>query len=232
MFCPVRIAAGNDAYTKALLHFDGSDGSTTFTDSNAGGSAHTWTATPSAQISTAQSKFGGAAGLFDGNTDCLSTPSHSDFDLTGDFTIDFWFRVAALNRFNTFLTRENQANGTAEIMCRINSSNEFDFFIRTGSGGGTIIGRITVASGVSVDTWYHAAYVRSGNDFTLYKDGVSLGTASSSSAGSSGVSQAILVGGRVSAPTDGHNGYLDELRISSGIARWTAGFTPPAEAYG
>jgi hypothetical protein len=63
------LAAGNDSFTKILLHMDGANTSTTFTDSNSGGSAHTWTAAGNAQISTATYKFGGASGLFDGTGD-------------------------------------------------------------------------------------------------------------------------------------------------------------------
>jgi hypothetical protein len=83
------LADGNDTYTKVLLHFDGSDASTTITDSNSGGSAHTWTAAGNAQIDTAQYKFGGASGLFDGTGDWVTTPDHADFTLgSSDFTID------------------------------------------------------------------------------------------------------------------------------------------------
>jgi hypothetical protein len=96
---PVAAADGNDAFTKILLHMDGTNGSTTFTDTNAGGSAHTWTANGNAQISTAQSKFGGASGLFDGTGDYITTPDHADYTLgSGDFTIDLWFNCTAVGR--------------------------------------------------------------------------------------------------------------------------------------
>src|SRR5262249_41203526 len=52
------LGAGNDAFTKILLHFDGADASTAFVDSNLGGSPHTWTASGNAQIDTAIVKFG------------------------------------------------------------------------------------------------------------------------------------------------------------------------------
>jgi hypothetical protein len=68
------LAAGNDSFTKILLHMDGANTSTTFTDSNSGGSAHTWTAAGNAQISTATYKLGGASGLFDGTGDFITTP--------------------------------------------------------------------------------------------------------------------------------------------------------------
>src|SRR5258708_4302625 len=60
---------GNDSFTKVLLPYNGADASTTFTDTNSGGSAHTWRAAGNGQIDTADSKFGGASGLFDGTGD-------------------------------------------------------------------------------------------------------------------------------------------------------------------
>ncbi|MGE3298622.1 MAG: phage tail protein, partial [Porticoccaceae bacterium] len=74
------IGAGEDPYWNnvvALLHMDGTNGSTTFTDQK----GHTFTATGNAQISTAQSKFGGASALFDGTGDLVSSADHADWAL-------------------------------------------------------------------------------------------------------------------------------------------------------
>ena len=62
----------DDTYTKSLLHFNGSDGSTTITDE----SGKTWTAYDNAQIDTAQSKFGGASMLLDGVGDYIKTTDY------------------------------------------------------------------------------------------------------------------------------------------------------------
>ena len=94
--------AVDDSYTKALLHMDGSDGSTTFTDE----SGTTWTANGNAQIDTAQSKFGGASGLFDGASDYLQTPYTADHNTgTGDFTIDQWIRFNSVATTQTLFAR-------------------------------------------------------------------------------------------------------------------------------
>src|SRR3990167_5305793 len=84
-----------------MLHMDGTDGATTFTDSS--DNAKTMTAVGNAQIDTAQSKFGGASGLFDGTGDWLTTPDSTDWDLgTGDFTIDFWIRFSSVANARVF----------------------------------------------------------------------------------------------------------------------------------
>ncbi|MCH7827478.1 MAG: hypothetical protein IIC75_05850 [Bacteroidetes bacterium] len=91
------MAGGIDNFTKLMLHMNGTDTSTVFTDDSA--SAHSVTANGNAQIDTAQSVFGGASGLFDGTGDYLSIPDNADFDVGGgDWCVDF--RV----RFNTVPT--------------------------------------------------------------------------------------------------------------------------------
>jgi len=95
-----ELNVGNDAYTVSLLQFDGSDGSTTFTDGATGGT-HTWSASGNAQIDTAQYKFG-QSGLFDGAGDKIVSDYSSDWNLgSGDFTIDGFVRWNALPNINT-----------------------------------------------------------------------------------------------------------------------------------
>ena len=84
---------------------------------------------------------------------------------------------------------------------------------------------------ISNDTWTHVAAVRSGSTITLYINGTADGTVSSAvnivSHGALQVGRQILV----SATDQMWLGYIDELRISKGIARWTSNFTPPSSAY-
>jgi hypothetical protein len=75
----------------ALLHFDGTNGSTTFTDQK----GNTWTAVSGAKISTAQSKFGGASLLLNGSSDYATVPNFAGLDFgSGNFTIEGWVRPA------------------------------------------------------------------------------------------------------------------------------------------
>ena len=89
------VVSSIDSNTNLLLHCDGDDSSTTFTDS--GATSHTVTANGGAIISTEQSKFGGAAAKFDGSSAYLSIPDHADWFMgAGAFTIDFWVRFNSL----------------------------------------------------------------------------------------------------------------------------------------
>src|SRR6266481_9069426 len=107
------MAGGNDKFTKILLHMDGSNGATTFTDSNAGGSAHTWTAT-NATTSTTQTRFGPTSlstGAAAGN---ITTPDSADFTAgSGDFTAECWFCVSGGN--GTFRFLFGQSDNAATI---------------------------------------------------------------------------------------------------------------------
>lgn len=86
------MAGGGDPYwanVVSLLHMDGANGSTTFTDQK----GKTWTPNGNVQISTAQSVFGGSSAAFDGVNDSLSIASHADFGFgTGDWTVECFVR--------------------------------------------------------------------------------------------------------------------------------------------
>ena len=103
---------------------DGTDGSTTFTDAIG---THTVTAVGNAQIDTAQYKFGGASGLFDGTGDYLTIPDHADFNFgAGDFTIDFWVRFNAINTAQAFISQTEDANN--QWVFRIDATNTVEIY--------------------------------------------------------------------------------------------------------
>lgn len=206
-----------DSNTLLLLHCDGADGSTTFTDSSP--SAKSVVANGNAQIDTAQSKFGGASGLFDGTGDYLTVADSADWDFA-DYTIDWWFRPAVMTngvRYGFF-----DRNNGAEIGIERDTGNNLQLSIE---GASNDFGTFTPAVGV----WVHIAITRSGTSNYCFIDGVQLGTAwtrGNAVAGTTG----IEIGGRNGGATP-INGWIDEFRISN-IARWTANFTPPTFAYG
>ncbi|MPN39632.1 hypothetical protein SDC9_187160 [bioreactor metagenome] len=90
---------------------------------------------------------------------------------------------------------------------------------------------ITSAS-FTASQWHHFAFIRSGNNFCLAVDGA-LGSASTySGALDYDSSQPVMIGyqtGQSSAFY--YDGYIDEFRVSKGIARWTSNFTPPTSEY-
>ncbi len=161
--------SGIDGNTNSLLHMDGADASTTFVDDT----GKAWTAAGNAQIDTAQSKFGGASGLFDGAGDWIDTPDSEDLNVgSGDFTVDFWFRK---NANATVQAAYGQANSAA-------TASLMSILLYTDQGGnypygavyvGSSAYAITSSSAITDTNWHHYAFVRNGNTITLYIDGTS-----------------------------------------------------------
>ena len=207
-------------FTKLLLHCDGADTSTTFTDSSI--YAHTVTPAGNAQIDTAQSKFGGASGIFTASTDYISSADSADWDFgTGDFTIDFWVRMTSATSDRYFVDRGSGDPVGGDYAIFFNGGNSLHFRI-----GGS--GILTPSWSPSADTWYHIAVARSGTALAMYVDGTSIATAVNST--DITYSNAIRIGSRVLGGF-ALAGWIDEFRISKGIARWTTNFTPPTSAY-
>lgn len=227
----VSPSADNDSFTKVLLHFDGTNGSTTITDSNAGGSAHTWTAS-GATISTSQSKFGGASGTFSGTSQWVSTPDSSDFTLgSSDFTVDCWFYVSGGNGTRRILAGQMASGGatsSASFWLEMTTGNVINGAINIGG----VAKQVTGTTAITSTGWHHGALVRTGNTLKLFIDGTQEGGDLAIS-GSVGDSSETLSVGRMGAFTSNTwNGFIDEFRLSVGVARWTSNFTPPSLAYG
>lgn len=212
--------AGIDAFTSMCLHMDGTDASTTFTDSAI--TALTITANGSAQIDTAQSVFGGASGLFP-LSGYLTTTDTAALDFgTGDYTIDFRVRFSTIG-----VSQRLFGIGTynSSGICGIFSAAVLYFYINSGTPS---FGTAWVAA---INTWYHIAIIRTGSTVRVFIDGAQLGLDLSDST-SMATTDGVFVSAWNIATGDGlDSGWFDEFRISKGIARWTTTFTPDAQAY-
>ena len=209
------ITAGDQYYNSCslLLHCDGTNGSTTFTDNSP--SPKTVTAYNGAAISTAQSKFGGASGLFDGTNDYLSIPNNAEFNFaSGTFTVEFWVYFSSVSGQRALVsTYQNSANGwTVQLYLGVVSVNL--------SGDGFDIAGTTT---ISANTWYHIAVSGTPGSYKLFLNGVQEGSTYTGGTALSSTS-ALTIGQIVSSVY--FNGYIDELRITNGIARYTGNFTP------
>ncbi|MBU2699283.1 hypothetical protein Ga0466249_000362 [Sporomusaceae bacterium BoRhaA] len=206
--------AADDKYTVSLLHFDGG-----ITDE----SGKVWTARGGAAVSTAQSKFGGSSLYLNGTNQYLTTPSSTDFDFgTGDFTVDWW-EYRTLSTDQTFIitgTTQTFAFGlcTFNIVRCLLSSNNSAWDIADYKSMGTVI----------LNNWTHYAAVRKGNTFYTFQNG-SLISTWTSTLSIANVTGATFIGS--GGASYYYQGYIDELRISKGIARWTSDFTPPTAPY-
>ena len=222
----------NDPYwdsVSLLLHMDGADASTTFTDSSK--NALAVTANGNAQISTAQSKFGESSGLFDGNGDYLTIANNSAFTLDVDFTIELWIYASALTaNFPSFLANGNATfagSGTTGAWFGMVSGTPRKANFGTNTSNPMISSTTTIATG----TWYHVALTRQGDSNRLFINGTLESTVTNTQRLNIS-NNGLQIGRNGWDGTASHwNGYLDDLRITKGIARYTANFTPPAAPF-
>ena len=200
------------------MHFNGVDASTTFTDE----SGMLWTAHGNVQEDTDQSVFGGASGLFDGNVDYLVANSPDLAFGTDDFTIDFRLRLNSIGSNMAIYDTRNDTYGPVggSFVLYIAANGIINLYIpQTNYAFNTVL---------TTSTWYHLALVKSGGIYKLYIDGIAESTTVTNSNNNTQSRVIIGVDAGVSASL---NGWIDELRISKGIARWTSNFTPPAVEY-
>ena len=222
---------GEVHFPKNILHmpFDGSNGATSTSDVS---NQNNTVTVNGAQISSAQSKFGGTSLLLDGSNDYLSIGGsewNSNLN-SGDFTVEFWIRLDALGE-SRIITNYNGSNGWGVAMWSGGGgTNYFDGYWYNGGWQYIQYGLSGNYTTPSVDTWYHLAFVRNGNDWSLYLNGTAENTRTLSGSITSSSLGALELGRRYLA--DQYvDGYIDDLRITKGLARYTSNFTPPTTAH-
>jgi hypothetical protein len=165
----------------------------------------------------------GWSNYFDGTGDYLTVPDSSVLQLgSGDFTVEFWINYNSITGYQTPYSKGYTAAG--------------DMLLQTGNGNGALVvylsgsAVITESTGANIGQWYHYALVRSGTTVTLYRDGVSRGTATSSV--NFNTTNQLAIGATGKAPTGGSigmysiNGYMSNFRLVKGTAVYTSAFTP------
>lgn len=209
----------NYADVSLLLHFDGADGSTVFTDSSS--NALSVTANGNAQLDTSQKKFGTASGYFDGSGDYLTCTLPANFDR--DFTIEgFYYPESGQNGGVMLDTRiADTDTGGILIYRRSSDSNRLTFGYWNGS---SFVTASSVASMTTGQWWYYRVK-RVGNTVTVYLDGVTGGSCTASTIFNK-------TGARIGASWNGGEpvrGWLDEMRITANVAR--SGAAVPAAPF-
>jgi hypothetical protein len=174
-----------------------------------------------AKISTAVKKYNNASLYFDGTGDYLSSPYNVSQALEAcDFTVEAWvYRNTVGAEHNIAVTRSSAGNDGWNL--RINSSNTLQFYY---TGGSTV----TSTGTIPATTWTHVAATRSGTTVRLFINGTIDGSATFSNGTAN--TQPLRIGVDNSNSTGYFNGYIDDLRITKGVARYTANFTAPTAA--
>lgn len=217
---------GGDPYyanVSLLLHCDGVNGSTTFTDNSP--SPKTVTANGNAQITTTDPKFGSGSVTFDGTGDYLNTASDNAFNFPSvPFTVECWFNSPNASPFdfsNTGIFSQRISGVYAPFEIRLYRGG-ISWLIANASINSWAYSSNSTINIVSQNTWYHIAFVGTGTNLTLYFNGTSIFTNTQPAWTSANRTMYIGSGG------DGaFTGKIDEFRVTKGVARYTANFAPP-----
>jgi hypothetical protein len=186
-----------------------------------------------AQVSTSVKKFGAASMYFDGSGDAAIAPASINLTFgTSDFTMEMWINSGA-NGTNTRtmgnLTASGWISGSWVIATTTPGNvNKFIFACNNyNSGADMLVSSVTAND----SAWHHYAVTRSGNTWRLFIDGALQQTVTSSVSLDNGTSNRINIG-HTGYASDGYwAGYIDDLRITKGVARYTATFTVPDQAF-
>lgn len=181
-----------------------------------------------AQASTAQFKFGTSsiALLNTSNANYLTIPASVNRLLTGDFTVEMWSFLPSGSTQSLYANIIKGAATPNNSICA-SFAGSLKYMVFCGTPAVNIASTVTSNDGV----WHHLAFVRSGTTCKFYVDGTAAATTVTTSAsfdfGSAG---ATSIGSGL-ASDNWTNCYVDELRITKGVARYTANFTPPTAAF-
>lgn len=204
-----------------LLHGDGANNSTTFTDNSL--SPKTIEQNFSNVISTAQSKFNGAS-IFCNNTH-MTYAANAAFELgSGDFTIECWYRGTTGTSYSAIVSKGLHENTTGAYALHFRGgSNLLGFYL-----GSTDSNVITSTTNIKTsETWNHIAVSRITNSTKLFINGTQEGSAYTSNF-TIPTGGKLYIGAFYYDATNGTvNGYIDDLRITKGLGRYGANFTAP-----
>jgi hypothetical protein len=222
----LRIVSGTAVYTSAftpptapLTAISGTSLLTNFTNGGIIDSAALNVAETvgNAQVSTSVKKYGSGSYYFDGTGDWCTIIDKPELRFgTGAFTVDFWLYLGATGAARGIIGKGTASTGW---LISTNSSNNVVF-----TYGSSTITSTGVLSG---STWYFITVVRQStgsNQTKIYINGINDGTGTVST----DFNQTNIM--YVGADRTGGaalNGYISDLRLTKGVARYTANFTPP-----
>tara|TARA_R110000822_G_scaffold14082_5_gene49680 strand:+ start:729 stop:3170 length:2442 start_codon:yes stop_codon:yes gene_type:complete len=174
--------------------------------------------------SNTQQLFSSSTVKFDGTGDYLVVSSSStDYGYgTGDFTIELWVYFNSVTATQTVVSNLTSTTSTNPHLYLLDTDSKIKYY----DGGGD---RIT-SSALSANTWYHVALSRASGSTKLFIDGTQSGSTYTDS-NNYGTTAPFVVGtyysGGSLVTTTPLNGYVQDVRVTNGLARYTNSFTPP-----
>ena len=184
----------------------------------------TVTVAGSAQISTAQSKFGGASGQFvTATSNEINVAANDDFNFgTGDFTVEFWIYFVASALTQSIFDMRTSALAQAALSVEVSSTGYVKLYVNGAF-------QITAAAALSDNAWHNIAISRVSGVTRMFINGtVEVATYTDTN---NYTAKPLNIGAYWNS-TAHLNAYIDDFRVSKGIGRYTSSFTLPTSPYG
>lgn len=219
------VAAGptdpNWSSVQLLILGGETSGSTTIVDKSANN--YSFTNTGSVSYSTTQTKFASTSLYFSGSNN-LVLATATNLQMPGDFTWEAWVYPTSLPGFSVMI-------GTSSGFGRIMIAQNAGLYWESDDGSSPV----AVSSGYpptgswSLNTWQHVALTRSGNSWRFFKDGTQVGSTQTSSV--TPETTRNLEFGSAFGGGSRFTGYMEGIRFTKGVARYTANFTAPTAIF-
>ncbi|MHB0928665.1 MAG: LamG domain-containing protein [Candidatus Nanopelagicales bacterium] len=197
------------AYVKDLLHFNNT------TQDTIGNSVTNTGVTFSSSIF----EYGGYSGYFNGTSN-LAEALSANTQFAGDFTIEAWVNPVRLGSYNILVDTRVGGSSTTGIVVFLSGSGALTAY----SGTGTI----AAGGNVPLNTWTFITCDRKGSTITLFVNGSPVASGLLSTNFSDGN---LVIGKTNEAAANYFTGYLEELRITNGVARYTSAFPVPTAPF-
>jgi hypothetical protein len=213
------VVSAGASNVQLLLHMNGSP---MFADSSS--AANVMAVYGGATTSFTQAKFGAASGLFNGTSSFLTAPTGTNFQFSGDFTVEAWIypTTASISAgaIKTIFSHYTVAtNTTGFVLFQLN--NTICFF----QNGTQITGGATLVA----NAWQHVALCRVGTSIRLFINGTQTGSTYTSGANFSDGN--CFIGRDSVSAIQYFDGYMDDVRVTKGVGRYSANFTAPAAQF-
>lgn len=217
----INLTSDRDDNLTSWLHMNGTNGSTIFS----GEEGTAWTTNGNAYISTNRYKYGGGSGAFSGTTGYISTPSSSAFNFgTNNFTIEFWINITSIGSTNDHIISKSNNPRTQGwgLDCSGGNDSGWDFWMGNDSRG-----QVFFNAPIPNKTWTYITIERLSGTIYLYING-NLTNSSAGFNANYNTTDPVWIGRQQNQYL---NAFIDEFRISNGVARWKSNFTPPYDQY-
>lgn len=207
-----------------LNHFDGVNEATASPEGS--NSAHTVVFNGNAKLSTTQALFGDTSLSLDGVSGTyVSHADSADWHFDGAFTLEMSvFRVGLIT--STFMSQYGSSSNSwmfRGVTSSLRANRAVTATSTAFTNGGAVIG--------TANQWFGLCYERNGSgNIKLYVDGAVVATETLATALWDSTNQ-MIIGARDGGTVENFTGFVDEVRITKGVARYEGAYTLATEAF-